>query len=172
MNEKIGKVTGNKTENLSEEEKQFYEWVNGDCAATMSDVKPLSSGVSSSSVPAPAPEDDEVETTLRDAELDLSFTCAEASSTPSPSSMLQLLKMTTPTPSPLKRPPGALPQRPPPSKKQRGEDLQVQLLEEKLKYYKMKNELLEKQLLAVQETQQRDVECRLQSVERAIGLRE
>ena len=58
--------------------------------------------------------------------------------------------------------------------KQRGGYSQVQLLEEKLKYYKMKNEMLEKKLLAVQETQQRDieVECRLQSVERAIGLRD
>ena len=82
--------------------------------------------------------------------------------------------MTTPTPSPLKTPPGSLPQRPPPLKKQRGGYIQVQFLEEKLKYYKMKNELLEKKLLAVQETQQRDieVECRLQSVERAIGLRD
>ena len=39
----------------------------------------------------------------------------------------------------------------------------MQFLEEKLKYYKMKNDLLEKQLLAVQETQQRDVEVECQA---------
>ena len=64
LNEKIGKVTGNKKESLSEQEKQFHEWGTGDCPVTMSDVKLLSSEVSSSSVPAPDPEDDEVETTL------------------------------------------------------------------------------------------------------------
>ena len=123
----------------------------------------MTAGVDSSSVAS----DSEVHTALRDI-------VSTRAGTPSPATMVSSMSIRAPTPSPLKRLPGTLPPRPSPSKRQRGEELQVQLLEEKLKYYKLKNEELKKKLLAVQEARERDVEveCRLQSVERAIGYRE
>lgn len=131
----------------------------------MSDLQPMASGVDSSSVESDA----EVRTALRDTELEI-VTRAE---TPSPATMVSSMSIRAPTPSPLKRPPPP-PPRPSPSKRQRAEEMQVQLLEQQVKYYQLKNEELKKRLSAIEETKERDVEveCRLQAVERAVGYRE
>ena len=128
---KTGKKTGNKTEHLSSEETEFYNWLLGDCPSTASDVVPLTSGIDSTDEQA----DREVSEELG-GEIDLRFMgTGSGSSTPSPSKMMDLLALKTPVknvqpefqrPGPssaTKRPPPPTPRTP--SKKQRSDDLVV-----------------------------------------------
>ena len=54
---KTGKKTGNKTEDLSTDEKEWYDWLHADCPDNKTDVVPLSSGVDTA-------EDEEVREAL------------------------------------------------------------------------------------------------------------
>ena len=81
---KTGKKTGNVTENLAEDERIFYGWINGDCEETIHDLAPLNSGVASTS--AATAEDDEV-AELLPSDLDISLSERE-SATPSPSTLM------------------------------------------------------------------------------------
>ena len=171
---KTGKKTGNKTEDLSADEKEWYDWLHADCPDTKTDVVPLSSGVDTA-------EDEEVREALSQ-DVDLSIQRSIAG-TPSPSGLMDLLALKTPvkregqgessragSTSGTKRPP------PPPlrtpTKKQRGEDLMAELVAEQLKYYKRKNELLDNEIERRKRANSEDVEERLCSLERAMGWKD